>query len=147
MKMNWGWGITLFLIGFVTFMGYLTYRAFQIDFDLVADDYYNQELHYGERIQATNNAHALSAQIAVVVGETHVSIQLPLEHHLGTVGEAHFYSPVDKESDRLYTLALNDQGEMLVPLDALPAQRYLVKVSWKHGEHNFFGQEDIEILP
>jgi hypothetical protein len=147
MKMNWGWGITLFLIGFVSFMGYLTYRAFQIDFDLVADDYYNQELHFGEHMQATSNASELSAQIAVNVGETDVTLLLPKEHHQGSVGDVNFYSPVNKDDDRLYKLALNAQGEMHIPLSALPAQRYLVKVSWKNGEHNFFGQKDIELLP
>jgi len=147
MKMNWGWGITLFLIGFVAFMGYLTYRAFQIDFDLVADDYYNQELHYGERIQAINNANSLSAQISVNVDDNHVSIQLPVEHHANSKGEVHFYSPVDKTGDRTYVLTLNEQGEMLVPRGPLPSQRYLVKVSWQHGDASYFGQEDIELIP
>lgn len=146
MKMNWGWGITLFLIGFVSFMGYLTYRAFQIDFDLVADDYYQQELLYGDRIQAMSNANALSAEIDVLADETHVTILFPDEHHTGIVGEVHFYNPVDMKGDRLYDLDLNEMGEMTIPLNALSAQRYLVKVSWTHNEKIYFAQKDIELI-
>ncbi|MGB1317661.1 MAG: FixH family protein, partial [Flavobacteriales bacterium] len=54
--MNWGWGISIFYGSFVVFMLGMVTLAFQQDFDLVADDYYEQEIAYQGRIDQMNNA-------------------------------------------------------------------------------------------
>ena len=58
--MNWGWKITLvyslFVVGILT----LVFKARSEKVDLVATDYYAQELAFGKRIEAQRNAGELS---------------------------------------------------------------------------------------
>ena len=45
MKFHWGHGITIAILGFACFMGYLAYRAYQVPSNLVREDYYEAGLH------------------------------------------------------------------------------------------------------
>ncbi|MCB9190933.1 MAG: FixH family protein [Flavobacteriales bacterium] len=56
--MGWGTRITLFYGSFVAFMLFMVVMAVQQDFDLVADNYYEQEIAYQDRIDQMNNANS-----------------------------------------------------------------------------------------
>ena len=47
--MNWGNRIILVFVCFIAFILSMVTRAFQQDFDLVAEDYYAQELNYQKK--------------------------------------------------------------------------------------------------
>ncbi len=54
--MGWGWRITILYSSFVVFMIGMAVMAFRQDFDLVSDDYYEEEIAYQGRIDQMTNA-------------------------------------------------------------------------------------------
>lgn len=145
MKMNWGKGITLFMTGFVLFMGYLTYRAFSIDFDLVSDDYYAQEIAYEQRMTEMRNVSGLNIQPSVSVNGDYITVQLPAGQAKLLNGEVYFYDPIRREGDRTFALQMNSNGVMEVPTNLFQPQRYQVKVSWVHADTPYFFETPIDL--
>ena len=47
--MNYGKGITIFMIAFIAFIASMVYYAFTKNADLVRDDYYENELLYDQQ--------------------------------------------------------------------------------------------------
>ena len=47
--MNYGRGITIFMIAFIAFIASMVYYAFTKNADLVRDDYYENELLYDQQ--------------------------------------------------------------------------------------------------
>ncbi len=143
--MNWGWGIALFLTGFIAFMGYLTYKAISIDFDLVADDYYAQELEYETRLNEMRNTAALNDTPRLSLSDSGVTIVFPYAHHSGSTGEVYFYDPVGRGGDRTLAIELNQNGQMHVPAHLLDAHRYQVKMSWENKGMKFFHEQTLDL--
>ena len=59
MKINWGTGMVLVLLAFISFIMYFVVTMLtnkDYDQDLVVEDYYKAELHYQEDIDAEENA-------------------------------------------------------------------------------------------
>ena len=59
MKINWGTGIVLAFIGFITFILYFVFRMSTDDranHDLVTEEYYKKELSYQQEIDASKMA-------------------------------------------------------------------------------------------
>lgn len=144
MKMNWGKGITLFLAAFIGFMGFLVYKTFQVDFDLVADDYYAQEIAYQDRIDAQHNLAAQQYEPLVRATDSGVSIEVAPSAMRGT-GKVYFYDPTDKTGDRTFELQLDENGSMLVDYAALGAHRYQVKMSWEANGQQYFFETPIDL--
>ncbi len=56
MKLNWGHKIILSFVFFFMIMGTLIYKSVNTDFQLVAPNYYEQEIAYQDKIDAINRA-------------------------------------------------------------------------------------------
>ena len=66
MKFNWGTGIVLAFIGFISFILYFVITMStnkKYDHDLVTDDYYKQELEYQSDINKEKNAKTLNQNL------------------------------------------------------------------------------------
>lgn len=138
-KFNWGWGITLFMICFISFMGYLTYKAFSIDFDLVAEDYYAQELEYEQRLTQLRNAAALESRPELILSNKDLRLVFPSGAAAeGIAGQLHFYDPASRDNDRYLDIVLDDKGEMNLPLNQLTSYRYTVKMSWSNKDTQYY---------
>ena len=67
MKINWGTGIVLAFVGFISFIMYFVITMNtndDYDHDLVTEDYYKQELKFQNEIDKENNAKALETNIS-----------------------------------------------------------------------------------
>ena len=66
MKINWGTGIVIGMALFISFIMYLVINMLtdkKFDHDLVTEEYYQEELHYQEEINAETNAFSLEENI------------------------------------------------------------------------------------
>lgn len=75
--MNWGKGITVALILFIGFIVVLGTILMRQNVDLVAEDYYQQEIDYETQITAESNAKKLDAKPQISQDETYFMIQIP----------------------------------------------------------------------
>lgn len=75
--MNWGKGITIALILFIGFIVTLGTILMRQDVDLVAEDYYQQEINYETQIRAESNAKKLDKKPTFVQNDGYLIVQIP----------------------------------------------------------------------
>ncbi len=77
MKFNWGFGIVLFLIVFVSSMLFMVFLSARNTENLVSSNYYDQEIHYQDNINQMKNAADLKEEIMLYYAEPSVMMILP----------------------------------------------------------------------
>jgi nitrogen fixation protein FixH len=137
--MGWGTRIALFYGSFVALMLFMVYMAFQEDFDLVADDYYEQEIAYQERIDQMTNANSDGQKVIITKGND--GYQLSFSEKAEEV-KVHFFRPSDDTKDVLLEEAAVE-SILAVPSSQLIAGKYLVKVEWKANGKTYFQEDDL----
>lgn len=142
--MNWGWKIILVYLGFVAMIMTLVFKARSEKIELVAPDYYAQEVAYQQRIDATKNARSLSQPMTVLVNNNEVVVQMPKEC-AGKIqsGEVHFYRPSDVSLDQKTPLLLNPESQFVFPTQTLKSGLYLVQLSYKMEGKDYYSEESL----
>ncbi len=125
--MNWGWRIAIFYGSFVVLMVGMVIAAFQQDFDLVADDYYEQEIAYQGRIDQLTNAQEDNLKIRITSTAETVNLTFPGPSEEVKV---HFFRPSDDTMDFLVEEASVDSS-VRVSKEKFTKGKYLVKTEWK----------------
>jgi len=116
--MNWGYKIMFVYVLFVVGMLTLVYKCTQQNTELVADNYYDQEVKYQDRYNKMQNA-ATATVVCNPVNDKSVELSFPSEFANRAIkGKLTFYRPDDKQKD--FTMNIkNDNGKMLVQSDKL----------------------------
>jgi nitrogen fixation protein FixH len=144
-KLSWGSRIAILYIGFVALIVFLVVGSMRQSFDLVAPDYYDQELKYQDVIDAGKNQTALSAPASVTANENTVRIVFPQEFKGKIIkGTAQFYSPVNSAWDRHFDLTTIDNS-MVIARTAIQQTRYKVKISWQADGKNYYQESEINL--
>jgi len=139
--MNWGCKIVLAFICFAAFIGYMVTRAFQEDFDLVAEDYYAQEINYQEKLVKLANTKVSGRRVAINQTEEYIHFQFPDQQLRGTI---EFYHPSREMFDKTYTIDI-DEGAQLITKEELIPGNYHVNINWKIGDDDFLQESKIFI--
>lgn len=116
--------------------------------DLVAADYYEQEIRYQGRVDQLRRTLPWESKIAVAFdpGSRSVRIALPREHAaLGAQGRAELYRPSGAGEDRTVPLALDAEGRQEIPGTALATGRWRVRLHWQVGGDTFFADRDLVV--
>ena len=140
--MNWGNKIVLAFILFAAFIGYMVVRAFQEDFDLVAEDYYAQEINYQQKLNKLANAAESQKTVLVKQKGDVIVLTFPDQE---TKGNIHFYHPSRKIFDREFDINLSQNNVQEINRSELIAGSYRVNISWQTGDKDYFQQSSIYI--
>ena len=137
-KMNWGARIALLYIGFVAIIVTLVVGSMRQSFDLVAPDYYSQEIKYQQVIDAGKNQAALSSPVALHADASNVTIEFPADFKGKEIaGEIDFYSPVSTAMDKHVPIQVSN-NLMTVSRTLLHNTAYNVKMSWKADGKDYY---------
>lgn len=145
MKWTWGHGITAFITGFILFMAFLVYKTFTVDFDLVAEDYYAQEIAYEERMTQINNLNALGEAPQVLQDDEAIVVRLPADHLAGSKGTLVFYNPANKDNDRKFDFDVDQGGILRINKAELGAMFYEVRLQWENNNKAFYHASDLHV--
>ena len=137
--MNWGTRIALFYSTFVVFMLGLVFLAFQQDFDLVSEDYYEQEIAYQGRIDQLTNASEDDQK--VTVSKVEAGYDLAFSEKAEDV-KVHFFRPSDDTQDFKLEEAVVE-SVLSVSSEKFAMGKYLVKVEWKANGKTYFQEQDL----
>ena len=139
--MGWGWRIALFYGTFVVFMIGMVIMSFRQDFDLVSDDYYEQEIAYQGRIDQLTNAKDDQQKVKVsnADGMIKLSFASPAEEV-----KVHFFRPSDDTMD-LKVEEASVESELSVPVGKFSKGKYLVNVQWNNNGKTYFQENDLFI--
>jgi hypothetical protein len=133
--MNWGKAIFWVFMAFATGMGYLVYRATHTVFELVEDDYYEQEISFQEQID--QGQRALNQHMYLKSWRGTEVVMIKIEGVTGPVsgGSVWFYDAQNSSNDRKLKLQASDSAFWEIPSSALaPAAfnnaTYDLKCQW-----------------
>lgn len=142
--MSWG---TKIVISFAVFMigmiGMVVY-VFNLQMDLVEDNYYEKEIKYQDQIDILTATQNLKAELKIDQASHSISFDFPKEGSLPT-GEIHFYRPSDAKSDFKVDIATDDERKQTIPTEKLIAGVWEVQVTWYSDNQKYFKEERIFI--
>ncbi len=139
--MNWGNKIILVFIFFAAFILFMVVRAFQEHSDLVAEDYYAQEIGYQKKMQQKANLAKSGERVQLTLLSEGVILQFPASHEPN--GEIHFYHPSRKLFDQKIPIRLDDKNSQRVDSEKLLLGMYRVNITWESNGMEYFQQEKI----
>ena len=146
MKINWGTGIVIAIVGFISFILFFVIRMSsdnQANHDLVTEEYYKAELGYQKEIDAENKAVVNSMKLKVKKNEEGVLVVFPAKVDFKKVtGKISLYRPSNKHLD--FDLVLNlSNAHLLIPDKHLLDGRWDIKVFWEYKGEEYLHKESI----
>lgn len=144
----WPYGIIAVFAIFVPATVGLVVLASANRMDLVAGDYYEQEVRYQGRLESLNRTHALGSRAGIKLesARQQLIITIPSEHEGRlTDGQIVLYRPSAAGMDRRMKLAVNSDGRQTVDVNTLPAGRWKVRVQWKVAAEEFLLEETVNL--
>ena len=130
MKFNWGTGIFIFLVFFLTACAAFIIFALRQDVNLVHKDYYEKGVDYTEQMNVNARSKPLLDEVQVFINENF--LQVNFEESLATKidsGKVLFYRPSSSKMDISYPMAIKDNS-LIIPKENLILGRYILKISW-----------------
>jgi len=144
--MSWGYKLMLTFIVFATMMGYMVYRCFGNNSELVEKEYYKSELRYQHTIDGIGRADSLSTSPVIQQSGGNLQLQLPEEMKNRAVsGSIVFYCAYDATKDRKIILAVDNNGMQQLGNTVRPGI-YTVKIDWNIEGKNYYAEKSITIL-
>lgn len=137
--MNWGKGITIFLVLFIVFISTLAIILMKTSSDLVSEDYYLREVKYGAEITAEQNARDANSTVDVEESPEGIFVQLSTDKPADSI-QIHLLRGNDPSSD-FYT-ATNGTSAF-IDRSRLVQGKYLLTITWKISEDFFQLKKEI----
>lgn len=130
MKFNWGTGVVIFLLIFLTAVITFVVFAFLQDVNMVHRDYYEKGVDHTATMEKEQRSATFASTIIVEATADSVTITFPAEI-AATVqkGEVLFFRPSDHNKDTSYPLGLNGPIMKVSRKNLIPG-RYIVKLTW-----------------
>ena len=146
MKINWGTGIVLAFIGFISFIMYFIITMHtddQHDHDLVTEDYYKQELQVQNDIEKQKNANALATNIDWKKTDDGIVILFPEALKTENItGKVFLYRPSNKQFDFDTAISLSNHN-LLIPDKRLLDGRWNIIVDWQYNGKSYLYKKEI----
>jgi hypothetical protein len=143
MKLSWGHLITFGYLAFVGGIGFLVYKATSQKFDLVTNDYYDQELKYQQVIDQSANTAKLSAPLTIdkINGELKISFPAEMKDKKKLI-DFYLYYPADAKKDFRKTININE-NDFTQPLPAAMKGMYELKLLWEVDSVKFYFEKKL----
>lgn len=143
--MSWSIRITLLYLGFVALIVSLVIISSRNGEELVAKDYYAQELQYQNRIDAMNNEAALTDGLSYSVSDKFILFSAPESLSASAItGEIYFFCPAHSSND-LKLPILFKNGIQEISKSLLKPGVYNVKVDYSANNKNYFHEGVVTI--
>ena len=112
--------------------------------DLVADDYYDQEIKYQEQIDKIVRTKALNRQLHLE--RTNSTLVLGFPNYMSPdllSGKISFYRPSDKELDFYTKVNVDTNNTQSISTKSLKSGLWKIKVDWAASDTTFYNEFDV----
>jgi len=131
MKFSWGVGISITIIVFLIGSLATVYFTTTVDYDLVAEDYYEKELVYQEQIDKMKRANELPEQLVIKLEGDNIKFKFPSIFNNSKIeGEIYFYKPSSEDLDVRATISLDEENSLYFSQADLSKGLWKIKVEW-----------------
>lgn len=146
MKINWGTGIAIAIILFISFILFFVIKVqsdSKYDNELVVEEYYKQELTFENKMLKLQNAHDLKEQIVFEKTEQGIILNFPKNIQQDKIqGKVSLYRPSNQKLDSEMKISLSD-SQMLIPKSFLVGGRWDISVDWIYEGQEYLTLETI----
>jgi nitrogen fixation protein FixH len=146
MKINWGTGIVIAFIAFISFIMYFVINMNvnkKYDHDLVTEEYYKQELEFQNDIDKETNAKNLEENLSWKKTNEGLVIMFPQTLEIDSIsGKVFLYRPSNKQFDFETELSLSNHN-LLIPDKRLLDGRWNIKVDWQYNGKSYLYKKEI----
>lgn len=146
MKINWGTGIVIAFIGFISFIMYFIITMnvdSKYEHDLVTEDYYAKELDYQNDINKLSNSKSLNENVSYKKTEKGLIITFPKDLDITKItGNVFLYRPSNKHLDFDTKISLSNPY-LLIPDKRLVDGRWNIKIDWQYKGNSYLFKESI----
>lgn len=146
MKINWGLGIVIAIVLFMSFILYFVLKVQSdstYDHELVTEEYYKKELDFQNQLNKSQNTKDNGYEVKIQ--KTAEGIQLVFPDSLKKEfikGKVSLYRPSDQRLDFEYQIS-NSETDLLIPKKSLVGGRWDISVDWQYEGQNYLTQETI----
>ncbi|HEX9152623.1 MAG TPA: FixH family protein [Flavobacterium sp.] len=148
MKINWGTGI---VIAFALFMTFILYFVFKVqsdskyDNELVVEEYYKHDIHFGDEMKRIQNAHDLVQKPIISVAVEGITIVFSDRFVPQNIkGKVSLYRPSNKKLDFEIPISLSN-STLLIPKKSLLGGRWDINMEWQYQGRSYLTKETIYI--
>lgn len=142
--MNWGKKITIAMILFMAFIITLVVRISMAKPELVADNYYEQEINFETKIKAKKNMAQLEFTPEVYAANGNIFVDLSKSIGANKVdGQVHVYRPNDANLDLNIPISKESAYPIIIPEEMLTKGVYSIQVSWNMDGKKYFSEERV----
>jgi hypothetical protein len=126
----------------------MVFYFMQQDVDLVAKDYYRQEIQYQDQIDKITNARSLKEPVnfEYLAQENMIKIHFPSAHVQGGIsGTIELYRPSNANEDRLVQVKPSSDGKQLIKVGDLSLGFWKIKISWSSGGKDYYDEHIVTL--
>ncbi len=146
MKFNWGTGIVLAFIGFISFIMYFVIMMItneKYEYDLVTENYYGKELEFQHDIDKQHHAKTLEKNIRWIKTEEGIQLTFPETMEFNNItGKVFLYRPSNKHLDFESKISLSNHN-LLIPDKRLLDGRWNITVDWQYKGNSYLYKKEI----
>lgn len=149
MKINWG---TAIVIAFGLFMTFILYFVIKVqsdskyDNDLVVEEYYKHDAHFGDEMKRIQNAEDLVSKPVITAVADGITIVFPTSFAPKNIkGKVSLYRPSNKKLDFEIPISLSDATTLLIPKKSLAGGRWDINMEWQYEGKSYLSKEIIYI--
>jgi len=146
MKISWGVGLTIFIIFFLLSTLGVVYYTTTVDVHLVADNYYEKELAYQQKINNTKRANDLSENLKIKAQKDIIKFTFPKLFDFKKIsGTIYMYNPTDENMDEKINIKLLNGYEFLIPTNNMKKGYWKAEVNWSVGDTLFYTEKRLMV--
>lgn len=143
--MNWGTKIIIVMSVFVAGIFYMVFTCMrQTDIQLVASDYYEQEIVYQNVIDKENNFQALTSKPTFTdelsLNKFKVDFSM-LSNYKKIQGSIKFFRPSDSKLDFMVDVKPGDNGIQWIEKNHLKPGKWVIKLEWNDGTKDYYNEQ------
>ena len=140
--MNWGKWIVVSFILFAIFIGVLVTVCVRQNINLVAIDYYKQELDYQNQIERNKNTQALTVRPQIVIVNNALQISFKEFNHVKN-GELKLFRPSDAAYDLKFELKPTTDTLQVFDLQTSQKGMYKAQLKWSMNDKEYYLEETV----
>lgn len=146
MKISWGTKIAGLYIGFVVMIVCLVFAASSTKTELVADNYYEQEVGFQKRIDATKSTLELKNPVILAANSDQVMLNFPQDFQGQQLnGKIQFYSASNATADKSFDFTTHNLHWQIAK-SQLPPAKYEIQISWTDGRKDYYQSLPLNLL-
>lgn len=145
-KFNWGTGILVAIIVFMTITVVTVIFLMNQKVDLVTDNYYAKEIKYQQQIDRMNRTNEMAEGVIINSENEFIKIIFPKSSNLKNIkGTIQFYRPSDSGQDFTLPLVIDSSDQQLIPSKILKKGYWKIKIDWTDGALDYYKESSFVI--